>query len=272
MSHDLPAPPRPPRRPLHRLLRHGAWWLQDYAFAAWWQLRAVVSPRGADDYRSGDGRPVLVLPGIWETWAFLRPLIARVHDEGHPVHVIDSLGRNGRPVEATARDVAAYVVEHDLHDVVVVAHSKGGLIGKYLMALLDDTRRVDRMVAVCTPFSGSRWAPWLLLPSLRAFSPRDATTLLLSRDEAVNARITSIYGEFDPHIPESSVLVGADNVQLPTGGHFRVLAHPRTIATVLAVAGRPAPGADGGAEARVGAEASADAEAGGDGEPRPGGV
>jgi pimeloyl-ACP methyl ester carboxylesterase len=248
MSHVPAAPPRPPRPTLRRALRraprHAVWWLQDYAFAAWWQLRAVLSPRGSDDYLSGDGRPVLVLPGIWETWAFLRPLIERVHDEGHPVHVIESLRRNGRPVEATARDVAAYVLEHDLRDVVVVAHSKGGLVGKYLMALLDDTRRVDRMVAVCTPFSGSRYAAWLVLPSLRAFSPRDATTVMLSRDQAVNERITSIYGEFDPHIPEGSVLVGADNVQLPTGGHFRVLAHPRTVATVLAVAGRPAPDAD----------------------------
>jgi hypothetical protein len=244
MSHDPTAPPRLSPPSLRRTLRHGVWWLQDYAFAAWWQLRAVLSPRGADDYLSGAGRPVLVLPGIWETWAFLRPLVERVHDEGHPVHVVTSLGRNGRPVEATARDVAAYVLEHDLRDVVVVAHSKGGLIGKYLMALLDDTHRVDRMVAVCTPFSGSRWATWLVLPSLRAFSPRDATTLMLARDRAVNERITSIYGEFDPHIPESSVLEGADNVQLPTGGHFRVLAHPRTIATVLAVAGRRAPGAE----------------------------
>jgi hypothetical protein len=248
MSHAPAAPPLPPRRTVRRLLRHGVWWLQDYAFAAWWQLRAVVSPRGADDYLSGDGRPVLVLPGIWETWAFLRPLIARVHDDGHPVHVISSLRWNGRPVEATARDVAAYVLEHDLRDVVVVAHSKGGLIGKYLMALLDDTRRVDRMVAVCTPFSGSRWASWLLLPSLRAFSPRDATTVMLARDQAVNERITSIYGEFDPHIPEGSVLPGADNVQLPAGGHFRVLAHPRTIATVLAVAGRPASGPSAGGD------------------------
>jgi hypothetical protein len=242
MPHASAAPPRPPRRSVGRLLRHGVWWLQDYAFAAWWQVRAVVSPRGADDYLSGTGRPVLVLPGIWETWAFLRPLIARVHDDGHPVHVIASLRWNGRPVEATARDVAAYVLEHDLRDVVVVAHSKGGLIGKYLMALLDDTHRVDRMVAVCTPFSGSRWATLMPLRSLRAFSPRDATTLLLARDRQINERIVSVYGEFDPHIPEGSELPGAVNVQLEAGGHFRVLAHPRTIGTVLSVAAEEARG------------------------------
>jgi triacylglycerol lipase len=164
-------------------------------------------------------------------------MIARVHDAGHPVHVLASLRWNSRPVEATARDVAGYLIEHDLTDVVIVAHSKGGLIGKYVMALLDDTRRVRTMVAVCAPFSGSRYATWLPLSSLRAFSPRDPTTVLLGRDRSVNSRIISIFGEFDPHIPEGSSLPGAENIRLRAGGHFQILALPRTIATVLRVAG-----------------------------------
>ncbi|KQS18076.1 triacylglycerol lipase [Frigoribacterium sp. Leaf186] len=223
-----------------RIVRHAVWWLEDYAYAAVWQIRAVTSPRDPERYLGGDGRPVLVIPGVWETWAFLRPMIERLNAEGHPVHVLDDLRWNSRPVEATARDVAAYLVGHGLTDVVIVAHSKGGLIGKYVMALLDETRRVRSMVAVCSPFSGSRYASWLVLPALRAFSPRDATTVLLGRDESVNGRITSVYGEFDPHIPEGSELPGAVNVRLHAGGHFRVLAHPRTIATVLAAADEPA--------------------------------
>lgn len=219
-----------------RLLRDLVWWGRDYAFAAVWQVRAVTARRDPARYLSGDGRPVVVIPGIWETWAFMRPLIARVHVAGHPVHVLATLRWNGRPVEVTARDVAAYIIDHDLADVVIVAHSKGGLIGKYVMALLDDTHRVHSMVAVCAPFSGSRYAAWLPLASLRAFSPRDATTMLLARNDSVNGRITSVYGEFDPHIPEGSELPGADNIRLHAGGHFRILALPETIAAVLRVA------------------------------------
>jgi hypothetical protein len=218
-----------------RLARNAVWWIRDYAFAVRWQVRAVTSRRDPAQYLGGSGRPVVVLPGVWETWSFLRPLIARVHDAGHPVHVLASLRWNSRPVEATARDVAAYIVERGLTDVVLVAHSKGGLIGKYVMALLDDTHRVEAMVAICSPFSGSRYAAWLPLATLRAFSPRDATTLLLAKNEGVNSRIVSIYGEFDPHIPEGSMLPGAENVRLHAGGHFRILALPATVATVLRV-------------------------------------
>jgi triacylglycerol lipase len=121
---------------------------------------------------------------------------------------------------------------------VLVAHSKGGLIGKYLMADLDPHRRVESMVAVATPFGGSRYAPDLVLKGLRAFSPRDATTVLMAKNVEVNTRITSIYATFDPHIPEGSELPEARNIEVPTGGHFRILAEPAVIDHVLAAAAR----------------------------------
>jgi pimeloyl-ACP methyl ester carboxylesterase len=217
-----------------RLLRDASWWISDYAYAVAWQVRGFVSRRAPDDYLDGDRRPIVVIPGIWETWSFLRPIIDPLHERGHPLHVLDSLGRNGRPVASTAEDVAAYLAEHGLRDVVIVAHSKGGLIGKYVMTELDPDGRVDRMVAVSTPFGGSRYAPYLVLKSLRAFSPRDATTLLLTSRSGANARITSVFGLFDPHIPESSMLEGAVNVRIETGGHFRILGDPETLAAVVA--------------------------------------
>ncbi|ROS21888.1 hypothetical protein EDF22_3391 [Rathayibacter sp. PhB127] len=221
------------------LVRDAVWWMRDYAYAVAWQVRAFVSRRAPDDYLDGTERPIVVLPGIWETWAFLRPIIDPLHRRGHPMHVLTSLGWNGRPVASTAEDVAAYLAEHDLRDVVIVAHSKGGLIGKYVMTELDPDGRVDRMVAVATPFGGSRYAPYLLLKSLRSFSPRDATTLLLSSRAGANARITSVFGLFDPHIPEGSMLEGAVNVRIETGGHFRILSEPETLAAVVAAVDAP---------------------------------
>ncbi|AZZ53305.1 esterase/lipase family protein [Rathayibacter festucae] len=221
------------------LVRDAVWWIRDYAYAVAWQVRAFVSRRAPDDYLDGTERPIVVLPGIWETWAFLRPIIDPLHRRGHPMHVLTSLGWNGRPVASTAEDVAAYLAEHDLRDVVIVAHSKGGLIGKYVMTELDPDGRVDRMVAVATPFGGSRYAPYLLLRSLRSFSPRDATTLLLSSRAGANARITSVFGLFDPHIPEGSMLEGAVNVRIETGGHFRILSDPETLAAVVAAVDAP---------------------------------
>jgi pimeloyl-ACP methyl ester carboxylesterase len=201
-------------------------------------MRAFFARSRADAYASGVAAPVVVLPGIWETWKFLQPLIDELHGRGHPVHVLDVLRRNSRPVDQMAERVAAYLDEHDLHGAVIVAHSKGGLVGKEVM-LGPSAARVRAMVAIATPFGGSRYARLMVVPSLRSFSPRNATILRLAAHADVNARIVSVYAAFDPHIPEGSELPGAKNVRLDTGGHFRVLAHPRVMAEVIALADTP---------------------------------
>ncbi|WP_085511074.1 esterase/lipase family protein [Plantibacter flavus] len=215
---------------MRSVLRMIGWWARDYAYALVWQVRAFVSRTDPHDFLSGDRSPIVVLPGVYETWRFLEPLIRRLHDDGHPVHVIDPLGRNDRTVPVAARLVADYLEANGLGDVVLLAHSKGGLVGKYVMSLGGGGARISGMLAVAAPFAGSRYARLMLLPSLRIFTPDDPTILALSREATVNPRIVSVYGRFDPHIPGGSRLDGAKNVELDTGGHFRILAHPRVFA------------------------------------------
>ena len=219
-------------------LRNAGSWLLDYRYALAAQARSALARTRPDDLRVGDRAPVLIIPGIYESWHFLRPLIDVLHEHGHPVHVVP-LGANRRPVAPSAEIVAGYLREHDLHDVVIVAHSKGGLIGKSLMTRLDPDGRIVRLIAISTPFSGSRYARYLPLPSLRAFAGTNPHLAALGADQHLNGRVVSIYGRFDPHIPEGSVLPGAENVLINTGGHFRILSHPDTLRHVLAAAARP---------------------------------
>jgi pimeloyl-ACP methyl ester carboxylesterase len=183
--------------------------------------------------------PVVVIPGVYETWRFLQPLITALHERGHPVHVVDPLRSNLVPVPEGAARVVDYLAAHDLHDVVLVAHSKGGLIGKYAMSRGGSATRIRSMLAVAAPFNGSRYARFMVAPSLRIFSPRNALILALAREQTINAHIVSVYGEFDPHVPGGSELPGAKNVVLDTGGHFRVLAHPRVMAELAVLAEAP---------------------------------
>ena len=215
------------------------WLAQDYAYVARWQLRSLASAAQPADYRTGTGRDVVMLPGIYENWRFMQPLIAAVHDAGHPVHVIPALRYNRRPVEYAAQVVSAYLAEHDLRDTAIVAHSKGGLIGKYAMLTTPAAARIARLVAISSPFSGSRYARYALAPSLRAFSPHHATTRLLIRDDSVNRKITSIFGSFDPMIPSGSELPEGRNIRLDVAGHFRILGATATIETVLRETAQP---------------------------------
>ena len=206
-----------------RWLRAAGWWTADYSYAVYWQLRASFTRSDASRFSQGELAPVLIIPGIYETWKFMLPLVAGVHQLGHPVHVVRPLRLNLRPVPESAEIVRAYLDLHELEDVIIVAHSKGGLIGKQVMVQPDGNRRIDKMLAVATPFRGSVYSLFMLTPSLRSFSPRDATIQALALEEGINSRVVSVYGRFDPHIPATSELVGARNVELDTGGHFRIL-------------------------------------------------
>lgn len=206
------------------------WWAADYLYAGVWQLRSFVNRTDPAGFRTGDQTPIVVIPGIWESWKFMQPLITSMHNLGHPVHVVRVLHYNNRPVTDAAAHVDAYIQEHDLTGAVLVAHSKGGLIGKYVMVHGDSAPRIRSMLAVAAPFQGSRYAPFMPLASLRVFSPKNAVIVALALERAVNERIVSVFGQFDPHIPAGSELSGAKNVRLDTGGHFRILAHPRVLA------------------------------------------
>jgi pimeloyl-ACP methyl ester carboxylesterase len=144
------------------------------------------------------------------------------------------MGFNRDPVPATAELVAREVAALDLRGVALVAHSKGGLIGKHVLAYDDPDGRIDRLVAVATPFGGSRLARFTLGSTLRTFLPGDPVIRSLAGERGVNTRITSIYPRFDPNIPEGSRLDGATNVEIPIMGHFRILTSAEALAAVVA--------------------------------------
>ncbi|MDW4571882.1 hypothetical protein R8Z57_03720 [Microbacterium sp. M3] len=264
---DAPAPVAPPRA---SLLRRGLWWAADYVYAARRQLAvlsfpwAIGRPRPTPRawHHDGDLPEVYLIPGVYEHWTFLRPLGDALAAAGHRVRVVHGLGVNRHSIPETADRLAQLLESRPAPAAgrVLVAHSKGGLIGKHALVTTGAAARaaaaaVDGddpaaaastasatgerplgllgLVAVATPFGGSRLAGLFIVPSIRAFRPRNATIVMLGRETSVNGRIVSVFGPFDPHIPEGSALDGATNVRVPTAGHFRVLGSSATHRAVI---------------------------------------
>jgi hypothetical protein len=231
------------------LFKKAGVWILDYAYAAALHVRAIAGGwRVPEHYAHGEpGKPTVVLiPGVYERWNFLKPIADRLWEDGYSISIVHGLGYNRRPVVGTSDRLAAALsrVRANPAGRIIVAHSKGGLVGKHLMLHHHEDLGVRGVVAVCTPFAGSRYAKYLLNPTLRAFSPTDETIVLLGRDSSVNAQIVSIFGPFDPHVPDGSVLVGATNVRVPVSGHFRILHSAEAIGAaadaVTLLASRPA--------------------------------
>jgi len=193
--------------------------------------------------------PVVIIPGILGKWGFMKNLGDKISLAGHPVYIVTRLGYNLDRIPKSARQVklivthitpekghilprihpSAHAVKeiletHNLEEAVLVAYSKGGLIGKYLLAHLNHDHRVKGMVAIATPFSGSALAKLIPHRSFQELEEDSRIVRELEKDEAVNGQIISIYPEFDNHVWEGSYLKGAkENIQVPISGHHRVI-------------------------------------------------
>ncbi|MDO5082187.1 alpha/beta hydrolase [Arachnia propionica] len=171
------------------------------------------------------GSPVLLLHGLLERPGHLWRLADHLGAHGHRVITVPGLGWNIGSLERGWRAALEALGEH--RDVVVVAHSKGGLIGKRL--LLEAGDQVRGMVTVATPFQGSVLAtgfsrtPLLRRTPLGLFDPEGDELRALAADADVDHRIVSLIPTRDPIIPDGSHLAGATNVTLPQVGHFAPL-------------------------------------------------
>jgi triacylglycerol lipase len=208
---------------------NGGAWLLDYSYVIYWQLYGFVRRAKSDiylhqsKYGQLDKTPIILIPGIYENWRFMKPVADMLYQNGHPIHIVDGLGYNVGEVEAMALIIDTYIQSNGINECILVAHSKGGLIGKYMLAQYNSHEKIKGLIALNTPFSGSRYANILPIKSLRIFKPESPLLSLLTSNALINRNIVSIFGKFDPHIPGGSLLDGAKNIQLPTRGHFRIM-------------------------------------------------
>ena len=241
MTAQQPAPPpaTDPSRPRPGTARRIAGLAADLGYVARSRVRplrdGMPPPEPLEPTTTPARVPVLLIPGVFETWHYLRAIGDRLTALGHPVHRVAALGLNRHPIEEGARVIGAYLRERDLRDVTLVTHSKGGLIGKAL--LIDDAdaattlaeRRLTRLITVNTPFNGTPVARFGLGP-WREFRPEAAIIRALDARTDVNDRITSLVSAVDQYLPAGVThLDGADNVVLDRVGHFRVLGLPDVI-------------------------------------------
>lgn len=170
--------------------------------------------------------PVIIVPGVLEPWRYLLPLGGYLQRQGHAVHYVKRLGFNLRPCSASADEVLRLAAAEGLEGAVIVAHSKGGIIGK-LALLRDDERRLLGMVTVATPFAGSGLAaplqrmPWAGRTPLAELFVGSEPLARIAAETRVNARITSLAPKWDQVVDRGSTwLPGARLIDLERGGHF----------------------------------------------------
>ncbi len=206
-------------------------WIRDYIHAIHKQSHTFIYRKPPEHFLGLVERnkaPIILIPGLLEKWHFLEVITEPLSLKGHPIYALEHLGYNVKDISETAKLVRELIDEKDLRDVIIIAHSKGGLIGKYILTYYNSDGRVKKLIAIATPFGGSRIVKFFPIKSLRELSPDSQQVHSLKKEKTVNRCITSIFGLFDNHIwPESSCkLEGAKNLQVEVHGHHKILFDP----------------------------------------------
>lgn len=210
------------------MIRKLGHWLTDYGYMLRGNAYMVRHRKPPSHYLGhivSEKPPVILLPGIFNSWAFLKKLADPISLRGHPVYVISKSGLNLKSIPESAHEVRDLIRKKDLKNVVLLAHSKGGLIGRHLLAYHNKDQRVRKMIAIGTPFAGSKIVRAMFIKSLRELDPESETVREMHAEPHANEKIVSLYSVFDNHVwpHESAVLQGAKNIQVEVPGHHRIV-------------------------------------------------
>lgn len=187
-----------------------------------------------------DKTPIILIPGISNKWGFLKRLGDSVSHLGHPVYVVDKLGFNLLDIPTSTKLVREIVDQNNLKNAVIVGHSKGGLIGKYFLLHENTDNRIKGVIAIASPFSGSRIVHHLPGKSFKELAPESKIIKSMDSSSKMNSKIISVMPEFDNHVwsEKGSYLDGALNIRFAIKGHHKIIFDKAVIRKVIELIGK----------------------------------
>ena len=210
--------------------------------SSWFMARATPCQRIFDDAR---GAPVLLLHGYGCNsgyWAHLTPLLAAERISHATVDLEPVLGAIDDYVPLVAHALDALCTKTNAGQVIIVAHSMGGLVARAYLRQ-HGAARVAHVFTLGTPHHGTRLANKGIgrnAAQMRRGAGSDAPEsawlreLAAGESAATRALITSLYTHHDNIVaPQtSSELPGARSIEFGGVGHV-ALGRSRTVLTCL---------------------------------------
>jgi triacylglycerol lipase len=196
------------------------------------------------------GRPIVLVHGMADNRAIFAVLTRGLRRRGF--HNVVSLNYSPatNDIRAAARrlhdEIEVLVAQTGHERIHVIGHSLGGLIARYYVQRLDGDQRVDTLVTLGTPHSGTLVAH--LLPMKLGRQLRPGSDLLRELEQPApgcTTRFVSYWSALDQLvIPQQSARLRhpdliADNIQVQGVGHMSLPIHTRLVHEVATLLSLP---------------------------------
>ena len=183
------------------------------------------------EWKKGEKGTVLILQGIHEKPNFLKTIAKRLHEKGFGILTIYSQKETEETIAYLGEKSAKAIDNLKSNTIFLLAHSKGGLVAKYLMDNYPEiNKRINIVITIACPWSGS-YLGLARFHNLSQLIPGSIFIKELLKNITNNYKIVNLYPTFDNHvIPNKNlVLEGAKNICIPVIGHTRILEDERTL-------------------------------------------
>ena len=148
---------------------------------------------------------------------------------GYKIHIVPELKDNSMPLISAVQIVKKHILSHRLTNLILVCHSKGGLIAYNLLSDPKIDTLVKLVITISSPFHGTHVGKFH--PASVELAPQSPVIKKLESIKVDRAKIQAIHSQIDNHsIPHNSLhLAGANNYELDILGHTRILVSPKTL-------------------------------------------
>lgn len=185
-----------------------------------------------ESWKSGTKGNVLLLPGLYENAHFFIQIGNELNAVGFRVLQIDNLTTQSTSVNQYCDAVKQFISINQLDRVILLGHSKGGLIAKSLLIDPSFSKKVLTTICIATPFGGS----WLsfVVPHGQELTPSSSLIKQLKSNKQINHQIFNLYPTIDNHVlPNQSLLLEeGNNYQVDVVGHTRILEDKQTLSYI----------------------------------------
>lgn len=180
-----------------------------------------------DSWNKGK-KHLILIPGINESFYSLKFLADHFNSKGYMIHV-PLKGLLHDDIQELADEVIEYVTQHNIQTFEILAHSKGGLVGKHVLDVLANKKNPIRLWSLSTPYKGL-YAGYLPIWNLKQMRTGHEYIANAYKNKKNNQNIISIYPRFDELLyPANSHLEEAQNYKINEYGHLAVCYSEETI-------------------------------------------
>ncbi|MCA9392473.1 hypothetical protein KC614_04750 [candidate division WWE3 bacterium] len=209
--------------------------IKEYALIGYFKILPFVHKTTPDAWNHGDKGDVVLIPGLHETAFSLLKVGNVLNVLGYRIHTIPDFSSIA-PVQKIHERLENVVKSLDGEEIILVSHSKGGVVARYFLTQSPLADRVKSAVTISAPHHGSLFGK-LQYHNLHELDHNSEVLMTINDSPDHAKKIINIYPRLDNHVlPNRNLLLdGAKNIEIDIVGHTRILASDKLFDELIRV-------------------------------------